>query len=315
MPSRVLEWKSPFEVWQGKNGDILPLRTFGCICFVQDRRPNVGKLDPKAVKCVFVGYSVTQKGYMCWSPIEKRLFVSLDVTFRELEPYYTSEVTSPFGDSLDTGGTRQEGESSSSGEQQMVSVGAIPCPVVGESAVVPVIEPANPCPVMVESDVMPVIEPTVVPVVVESDPDGGGPQAQGELRVYTRRQKENEETVPLMPSPLLPTSTTETPSPSTADSEYTGDMIPLSTPPTPLSVRMTPRENAGIPPDRYGFPHDIAKFVSYSHISPVHGAFIASLDAVSIPKCWQGAKEDPKWEAAMLEELGALAKNKTWELV
>jgi hypothetical protein len=82
-----------------------------------------------------------------------------------------------------------------------------------------------------------------------------------------------------------------------------------------MSVRRTPRLNAGVPPDRYGFPHDIAQFVSYSHISPAHGAFIASLDIVSIPKCWQVAKEDPKWKAAMLEELEALKKNKTWELV
>ncbi|XP_078158439.1 putative mitochondrial protein AtMg00820 [Carex rostrata] len=119
-----------------------------------------------------------------------------------------------------------------------------------------------------------------------------------------------------MPSPLsLSNPTPETLTPSTSDSEYTGAMIPLSTPPTPLSVRRTPRENAGIPPDRYGFLHEIAQFVSYSHISPVHRAFIASLDTVSIPKCWQVAKGDPKWKAAMLEELSALCKNKTWELV
>jgi hypothetical protein len=39
------------------------------------------------------------------------------------------------------------------------------------------------------------------------------------------------------------------------------------------------------------------------------------LDTVSIPKCWQVAKDDPKWKAAILEELGALDKNKTWELM
>jgi hypothetical protein len=98
-----------------------------------------------------------------------------------------------------------------------------------------------------------------------------------------------------VPSPLsLPPLTPETSIPSTSDSEYTGDMIPH---------------------DRYGFPHDIAQFVSYYNISPVHGAFIASLDTVSIPKCWQVAKDDMKWKAAMLEELGDLENNKTWELV
>ena len=54
-----------------KNGDLPPLKTFGCVCFVQNKRPNVGKLDPRAIKCVFVGYSGTQKGYVCWSPVEK----------------------------------------------------------------------------------------------------------------------------------------------------------------------------------------------------------------------------------------------------
>jgi hypothetical protein len=47
----------------------------------------------------------TQKGYVCWSHVEKRLFVSMDVTFREFEPYY-SEVISPSGDSLDIKGLR-----------------------------------------------------------------------------------------------------------------------------------------------------------------------------------------------------------------
>jgi hypothetical protein len=100
---------------------------------------------------------------------------------------------------------------------------------------------------------------------------------------------------PLVPSPLsLPSPTPETPTPSTTDSEYSGDMIPLSTPSDPLSIRRTTRINAGVPPDRYGFPHNIAQFVSYSHISPAHGAFIASLDIVFFPKSWQVVKEDPK---------------------
>jgi hypothetical protein len=44
----------------GDNGGILPLRVFGCVCFVRDNRPT--PLDPRAVKCVFLGYSATQKG-------------------------------------------------------------------------------------------------------------------------------------------------------------------------------------------------------------------------------------------------------------
>jgi hypothetical protein len=101
------------EILKGKNENIPPLKTFGCMCFVQDNSPNVGKLNLRVVKCIFVGYSSTQKGYVCWSPAEKRLFVSMDVIFRELESYYSSEVISPFRDSLDTGGMRRDGDSSS----------------------------------------------------------------------------------------------------------------------------------------------------------------------------------------------------------
>jgi hypothetical protein len=36
---------------------------------------------------------------------------------------------------------------------------------------------------------------------------------------------------------------------------------------------------------------------------------------VVIPKNWKEAKQDPKWKEAMLEELAALEKNKTWDLV
>jgi hypothetical protein len=63
-----------------------------------------------------------------------------------------------------------------------------------------------------------------------------------------------EPLVPIVPSPLsLPPLTPETPIKFTSDSEYTGDMIPLSPPPTPLSIRRISRINTGVPPDRYDF--------------------------------------------------------------
>jgi hypothetical protein len=88
---------------------------------VKDNKPSVGKLDSRAVKCVFVGYSATQKGYVCWSPVEKRLFVSIDVHFREFEPYYTEEMSSPFGDSVDIAGIKRKGENG----EILVNVGSI----------------------------------------------------------------------------------------------------------------------------------------------------------------------------------------------
>jgi hypothetical protein len=89
MPSRVLNYKTPIECLSGTNSFIVPPKVFGCTCFVHDYRNSVGKLDPRAVKCIFLGYSPTQKGYRCWSPTERKFFVSMDVTFHENEPFYS----------------------------------------------------------------------------------------------------------------------------------------------------------------------------------------------------------------------------------
>lgn len=82
-----------------------------------------------------------------------------------------------------------------------------------------------------------------------------GSRLRGELRVYKRKQ--NEGTLPTVPlvstSPSSrSTSTPETPIPSTTDSEYTNDMIPPSSSPTPMTLRRTSRSNAEHPTQRCG---------------------------------------------------------------
>ena len=61
MPSRVLGYKTPIECLTGDTTYVVPPKVFGCTCFVKDYRPSVGKLDPRALKCIFVGYSSKQK--------------------------------------------------------------------------------------------------------------------------------------------------------------------------------------------------------------------------------------------------------------
>ena len=63
-------------------------RIFGCVAFVHVHSQNQKKLDPRALKCVFVGYSSTQKGYKCYHYPSKRFYVSADVTFHEQESYF-----------------------------------------------------------------------------------------------------------------------------------------------------------------------------------------------------------------------------------
>lgn len=75
-------------------------------------------------------------------------------------------------------------------------------------------------------------------------------------------------------------------------------------------------------PDRLGFSksssnvvYPISDFISYHRLSKSHIAFALQLSSVSIPSHFQEALGDPKWKSAMVEEMKALQKNSTWEMV
>ena len=95
IPSRVLGFKSPLETLSQFYLDIrssfnLAPKVFGCTSFVHIHNHNWGKLDLRALKCVFVGYSSIQKGYKCYHPPTRKLYISDDVTFVENEPYFSN---------------------------------------------------------------------------------------------------------------------------------------------------------------------------------------------------------------------------------
>ena len=82
--SRALDEQSttPEERWSSQKPDISHLRVFGCDAYalVKDQRH---KLEPKAEKCILVGYSTESKAYRLWSNEKRRLIISRDVKFNE----------------------------------------------------------------------------------------------------------------------------------------------------------------------------------------------------------------------------------------
>jgi hypothetical protein len=91
MPSVVLNQESPFSVLYPERSPFsLTSRVFGCVAFVHVLDPGRDKLAPRSRKCIFLGYSRTQKGYRCYSLESRRYFVSVDVTFFESTPFFSS---------------------------------------------------------------------------------------------------------------------------------------------------------------------------------------------------------------------------------
>ena len=79
---------TPEEKFSGRKPDLSHLKVFGCIAYVHVPDELCTKLDPKAEKCVFIGYSLEQKGYKCYNPVTRQVRVSRDVVFDELASWY-----------------------------------------------------------------------------------------------------------------------------------------------------------------------------------------------------------------------------------
>ena len=93
IPSSSNDFQTPMQTLTNKvvtlgNAD-LPPRVFGCVAFVHIQK-NLNKLTPRALRCVFLGYAMHQKGYRCYHPPTKRMFVSMDLVFHERIMYFSA---------------------------------------------------------------------------------------------------------------------------------------------------------------------------------------------------------------------------------
>ena len=79
-------------LYANKNPFSVTPCVFGCTCFVQDLSLGLDKLSPRSLKCVFVGYSRTQKEYKCYNSSTRKYLVSADVTFFESVLYFSTQA-------------------------------------------------------------------------------------------------------------------------------------------------------------------------------------------------------------------------------
>ena len=315
MPSRVLQFQTPIQTLSQYHSlpSLLhiPPKVFGCVCYVHVHMQNRDKLDPRAIKCMFIGYSATQKGYRCYYPPNGKIFVSMDVTFQEQEAYFSE------GDSV----TSLQGEMGSKEEEQW------PLDIGGMHSSDEHLSDAGDGPNLPNDEA----------------------KSGKILKVYERTRKrgdkgkEKEKVADEIDHPHIdplidqlsdqsaathtnyPEVTTHSPSLQPTIFDESNHEISLSADPNEphheSGSRYPIRENRGIPPVRYGYSstkgiqYPISNFVSSHRLSDSYIAFANQLSSVSIPNKLQDALKNPKWKKAMIEEMEALRKNSTWELV
>ena len=85
-PSSGINFRTPYELWSGKPADYSHLRIFGYRAYAHVKQ---GKLEPRAFKCVLLGYPAGVKGYKLWCTYMKspRAIISRDVVFNEHEMF------------------------------------------------------------------------------------------------------------------------------------------------------------------------------------------------------------------------------------
>ncbi|KAG8483366.1 hypothetical protein CXB51_022321 [Gossypium anomalum] len=77
-PSVTIEKMTPQKVWSSNLANYSDLNIFGCRAYAH---VDNGKLEPRSIKCVFLGYKASVKGYKLWCPENRKVVISRDVFY------------------------------------------------------------------------------------------------------------------------------------------------------------------------------------------------------------------------------------------
>ncbi|GJW27929.1 retrotransposon protein, putative, ty1-copia subclass [Tanacetum coccineum] len=83
VPTKKVD-KTPYEAWHGQDPKLSYLKVWGCEALVKhDTLTKPEKLEPKAFKCIFVGYPKETMGYYFYYLPENKVFVARNAGFFE----------------------------------------------------------------------------------------------------------------------------------------------------------------------------------------------------------------------------------------
>lgn len=308
LPSKILKFRTPLQ----ELGTHVPLpssliispRVYGCTAFVHLHKNQRTKLDPCAVRCVFLGYAATKKGYRCYHPSSKRTYITMDVTFVESDMYYSVTPSSALEEDNNNHDPLKWCVCISNGEELTAEE------PISFSGADPALENTaeEPCSNSGGTDRL-----TTLPVVHTAADSSDSGSA--------------DPTEPVVPSAVcdevLQTPLSHVPAHASTQNlqEVNNSVSQLNTNVT-TGYHLPFRKNRGKPPTRYSpdtcgqnANYPIADHVTTEKLSDPLKAFVHQVSSCDIPTGIHAALADPNWSRAIQEEMSALQQNKTWSLV
>jgi hypothetical protein len=311
LPSSVLNMSSPFQALFGKNPDFSSFRVFGSKCFPYLRDYASNKLGPKSMPYVFIGYSSKNTRDIVVCILLLIVFISLGMLFfyEHIFPFATphllhtslqNHLMTSFKEWVETVAEPSTSSPPFNGPQE---------PVIRPTA--PLNSPTN------------VI--LTVPVLSSNDPSLQSPSPPCPPPINGPQE--------LVLSPIAPLDLPTNATPTDSMFSPCDKGIQSSHPPrSPPSLSMCPDQglssatNASLNGDTSSpsSPHDPP--IPVSHPMVTHSkigiikpnpryALLSLIDIPQEPKIIKAALQHEGWTAAMKEELTALKRNDTWELV
>lgn len=278
MPTLVLSNQSPYQKLFQSSPNYHKLRTFGCLCFPWLRPYAPNKLENRSIPCVFIGYSLTQSGYLCLDPTSGRIYTSRHVRFNETQYPYRTLIAKPSVTHPDPI------PSSSSPPHTIVPTSLIQTSSSAANNLVPGLAPLPQVQPEVTTEPMP-----IPPAPTAQAPPVPAPPAQ------------------VSPAPAPPAQAPPAPVPSSDHVAPAQTVLPAPPAPVPSSaVLQQPVKHTMTTRSKNNIVKPVTRYNLTAHLQS---------DPHWIPTTWQQAIKHERWRKAMVAEFNSTSENHTWDLV
>ncbi|GKC16770.1 retrovirus-related pol polyprotein from transposon TNT 1-94, partial [Tanacetum coccineum] len=308
IPSRILNYKSSFELLHDKPPTLSHLRIIGCLTRTYQHTNE--KFSTKSIPTILIGYPHNQKGYLLYDLQTHKVITSRNVQFDEtVFPFHTTKHPS-----------KEQSPTTSYDTHPFIPASI---PQTSNNTSTPDSPTTNPNTPNTNS-----------PTHTTSTPNNNSPTSNNTSPTsysptHTVNTPNNNSPTSNNTSPTSninsPTHTNNSP---TDPTNITSTESPSPTSPTPPPPLRTSTRNKQPPiklqdyilhksklhsvtNSKYHYTH----YTNYSNLTPASLYFINNIHKVTEPTTYLQASKNPKWVEAMNLEIQALEKNNTWKLV